>query len=160
MCVKDLRYCNEFYSLTNFPHSEGGEGLQRKQSCDFESPLTPFNSKSYNIYYSMNLLFLLTILLNSTIVCFHFVAQSWADSFFCFVIWLLILVCSIQVYLYGAHVTSWKNDHGEELLFVSNKVLLKFLHGFFESVESFSFLWYAAFIAFKFVTLCVMKDIW
>jgi len=28
----------------------------------------------------------------------------------------------IQVYLYGAHVTSWKNDHGEELLFLSSKV--------------------------------------
>lgn len=27
-----------------------------------------------------------------------------------------------QVYLYGGHVTSWKNDHGEELLFVSSKV--------------------------------------
>ena len=80
--------------------------------------------------------------------------------FFCFVIWLLIHVCSIQVYLYGAHVTSWKNDHGEELLFVSNKVLLKFLHGFFGSTKSFSFLWYAAFLAFKFVTLRVMKDIW
>ena len=26
------------------------------------------------------------------------------------------------MYLYGAHVTSWKNDHGEELLFVSSKV--------------------------------------
>nr|AFK40771.1 unknown [Lotus japonicus] len=30
--------------------------------------------------------------------------------------------CSAEVYLYGAHVTSWKNDHGEEeLLFVSSK---------------------------------------
>ncbi|KAF9616234.1 hypothetical protein IFM89_029010 [Coptis chinensis] len=29
---------------------------------------------------------------------------------------------SAEVYLYGAHVTSWKNDHGEELLFVSSKV--------------------------------------
>ncbi|KAK7849076.1 putative glucose-6-phosphate 1-epimerase [Quercus suber] len=28
---------------------------------------------------------------------------------------------SAEVYLYGAHVTSWKNDHGEELLFVSSK---------------------------------------
>ena len=27
-----------------------------------------------------------------------------------------------QVYLYGGQVTSWKNDHGEELLFVSSKV--------------------------------------
>ncbi|KAI8002816.1 Hydroxymethylglutaryl-CoA synthase [Camellia lanceoleosa] len=26
-----------------------------------------------------------------------------------------------EVYLYGGHVTSWKNDHGEELLFVSSK---------------------------------------
>ncbi|KAI0488746.1 hypothetical protein KFK09_028585 [Dendrobium nobile] len=32
---------------------------------------------------------------------------------------------SIEVYLYGAHVTSWKNDHGEELLFVSSKALFK-----------------------------------
>ncbi|PON75027.1 Glucose-6-phosphate 1-epimerase [Trema orientale] len=32
---------------------------------------------------------------------------------------------SAEVYLYGAHVTSWKNDHGEELLFVSNKALYK-----------------------------------
>ncbi|KAL0904670.1 hypothetical protein M5K25_026800 [Dendrobium thyrsiflorum] len=29
----------------------------------------------------------------------------------------------LTVYLYGAHVTSWKNDHGEELLFVSSKVM-------------------------------------
>ncbi|CAL5328580.1 unnamed protein product [Camellia sinensis] len=28
---------------------------------------------------------------------------------------------SLAVYLYGGHVTSWKNDHGEELLFVSSK---------------------------------------
>ncbi|KAH9805832.1 glucose-6-phosphate 1-epimerase [Citrus sinensis] len=28
---------------------------------------------------------------------------------------------SAEVYLYGGHVTSWKNDHGEELLFVSSK---------------------------------------
>jgi len=27
-----------------------------------------------------------------------------------------------QVYLFGGHVTSWKNEHGEELLFVSSKV--------------------------------------
>ncbi|KAF6142344.1 hypothetical protein GIB67_023369 [Kingdonia uniflora] len=32
---------------------------------------------------------------------------------------------SAEVYLYGAHVTSWKNDHGEELLFVSNKATFK-----------------------------------
>ncbi|KAG0495452.1 hypothetical protein HPP92_000143 [Vanilla planifolia] len=32
---------------------------------------------------------------------------------------------SVEVYLYGAHVTSWKNDHGEELLFVSNKAIFK-----------------------------------
>ncbi|CAN1165674.1 Putative glucose-6-phosphate 1-epimerase, partial [Linum perenne] len=32
---------------------------------------------------------------------------------------------SLQVYLYGAHVTSWKNDHGEELLFVSSKAIFK-----------------------------------
>ncbi|MBA0690137.1 hypothetical protein Goari_007832, partial [Gossypium aridum] len=30
---------------------------------------------------------------------------------------------SAEVYLYGGHVTSWKNEHGEELLFVSSKVL-------------------------------------
>lgn len=29
-----------------------------------------------------------------------------------------------QVYLYGGQVTSWKNEYGEELLFVSGKVLL------------------------------------
>ncbi|KAI7753920.1 hypothetical protein M8C21_033119, partial [Ambrosia artemisiifolia] len=28
---------------------------------------------------------------------------------------------SVEVYLYGAHVTSWKNEQGEELLFVSSK---------------------------------------
>ncbi|CAK9162237.1 unnamed protein product [Ilex paraguariensis] len=28
---------------------------------------------------------------------------------------------SAEVYLYGGHVTSWKNEHGEELLFVSSK---------------------------------------
>jgi hypothetical protein len=27
-----------------------------------------------------------------------------------------------QVYLFGGHVTSWKNERGEELLFVSSKV--------------------------------------
>ncbi|KAL8127072.1 putative glucose-6-phosphate 1-epimerase [Apium graveolens] len=32
---------------------------------------------------------------------------------------------SAEVYLYGAHVTSWKNDCGEELLFVSNKAIFK-----------------------------------
>ncbi|XP_072990504.1 putative glucose-6-phosphate 1-epimerase [Typha latifolia] len=32
---------------------------------------------------------------------------------------------SAEVYLYGGHVTSWKNDHGEELLFVSNKAIFK-----------------------------------
>ncbi|GMY35345.1 putative glucose-6-phosphate 1-epimerase [Fagus crenata] len=32
---------------------------------------------------------------------------------------------SAEVYLYGAHVTSWKNDHGEELLFVSSKAVFK-----------------------------------
>ncbi|KAK9099856.1 hypothetical protein Scep_023286 [Stephania cephalantha] len=30
------------------------------------------------------------------------------------------LVCKV-IYLYGAHVTSWKNEHGDELLFVSAK---------------------------------------
>lgn len=33
--------------------------------------------------------------------------------------------CSAEVYLYGGHVTSWKNDHGEELLFVSSKAIFK-----------------------------------
>nr|KAJ0189489.1 hypothetical protein LSAT_V11C800417290 [Lactuca sativa] len=32
-----------------------------------------------------------------------------------------------RVYLYGAHVTSWKNEHGEELLFVSSKEIFKLL---------------------------------
>lgn len=32
---------------------------------------------------------------------------------------------SAEVYLYGGHVTSWKNDHGEELLFVSSKATFK-----------------------------------
>ncbi|KAE9591235.1 putative aldose 1-/Glucose-6-phosphate 1-epimerase, galactose mutarotase-like protein [Lupinus albus] len=32
---------------------------------------------------------------------------------------------SAEVYLYGGHVTSWKNDHGEELLFLSNKAVFK-----------------------------------
>lgn len=43
---------------------------------------------------------------------------------------LFVLLCYlhkihhfVQVYLYGGHVTSWKNEHGEELLFVSSKVL-------------------------------------
>lgn len=30
-----------------------------------------------------------------------------------------------EVYLYGGHVTSWKNDYGEELLFVSSKAIFK-----------------------------------
>lgn len=33
-----------------------------------------------------------------------------------------LLLGDFQVYLYGGHVTSWKNDHGEELLFLSSKV--------------------------------------
>ncbi|XP_057987952.1 putative glucose-6-phosphate 1-epimerase [Hevea brasiliensis] len=32
---------------------------------------------------------------------------------------------SVEVYLYGGQVTSWKNDHGEELLFVSSKAIFK-----------------------------------
>ncbi|KAJ6295969.1 hypothetical protein OIU76_026784 [Salix suchowensis] len=32
---------------------------------------------------------------------------------------------SAEVYLYGGHVTSWRNDHGEELLFVSTKEIFK-----------------------------------
>merc|ERR1711915_445754 len=32
---------------------------------------------------------------------------------------------SAQVYLFGGHVTSWKNDRGEELLFVSSKAIFK-----------------------------------
>ncbi|XP_072993677.1 putative glucose-6-phosphate 1-epimerase [Typha latifolia] len=32
---------------------------------------------------------------------------------------------SVEVYLYGGQVTSWKNNHGEELLFVSSKALFK-----------------------------------
>nr|GLL20222.1 putative glucose-6-phosphate 1-epimerase [Ipomoea trifida]GMC58387.1 putative glucose-6-phosphate 1-epimerase [Ipomoea batatas]GMC64948.1 putative glucose-6-phosphate 1-epimerase [Ipomoea batatas]GMC68569.1 putative glucose-6-phosphate 1-epimerase [Ipomoea batatas]GMD25706.1 putative glucose-6-phosphate 1-epimerase [Ipomoea batatas] len=32
---------------------------------------------------------------------------------------------SAEVYFYGAHVTSWKNEHGEEMLFVSSKAIFK-----------------------------------
>ncbi|KAJ8459252.1 hypothetical protein OPV22_032178 [Ensete ventricosum] len=32
---------------------------------------------------------------------------------------------SAEVYLYGGHVTSWKNDHSEELLFLSTKAIFK-----------------------------------
>ncbi|XP_020220689.1 putative glucose-6-phosphate 1-epimerase [Cajanus cajan] len=32
---------------------------------------------------------------------------------------------SAEVYLYGGHVTSWKSDHGEELLFLSSKAIFK-----------------------------------
>ncbi|KQJ84423.1 putative glucose-6-phosphate 1-epimerase [Brachypodium distachyon] len=32
---------------------------------------------------------------------------------------------SAEVYLYGGQVTSWKNDHGDELLFVSSKAISK-----------------------------------
>ncbi|KAM3394889.1 putative glucose-6-phosphate 1-epimerase isoform X1 [Capsicum galapagoense] len=32
---------------------------------------------------------------------------------------------SAEVYLYGGQVTSWKNDHREELLFVSSKAIFK-----------------------------------
>ncbi|XP_037491125.1 putative glucose-6-phosphate 1-epimerase isoform X3 [Jatropha curcas] len=32
--------------------------------------------------------------------------------------------CSAEVYLYGGQVTSWKNEHGEELLFASSKARL------------------------------------
>ncbi|CAO2841777.1 unnamed protein product [Amaranthus hypochondriacus] len=32
---------------------------------------------------------------------------------------------SAEIYLYGGHVTSWKNDHGDELLFLSNKAIFK-----------------------------------
>ena len=35
---------------------------------------------------------------------------------------MMIYFLFLQVYLYGAHVKSWKNDHAEELLFVSGKV--------------------------------------
>lgn len=45
-------------------------------------------------------------------------------TFHFFVCVLLLLWFSFQVYLYGGHVTSWKNDHGEELLFLSSKVCL------------------------------------
>ncbi|KAK3123076.1 hypothetical protein QOZ80_8AG0623500 [Eleusine coracana subsp. coracana] len=33
--------------------------------------------------------------------------------------------CSAEVCLYGGQVTSWKNDHGEELLFMSSKAIFK-----------------------------------
>ncbi|XP_057537054.1 putative glucose-6-phosphate 1-epimerase [Amaranthus tricolor] len=32
---------------------------------------------------------------------------------------------SAEIYLFGGHVTSWKNDHGDELLFLSNKAIFK-----------------------------------
>ncbi|KAM7260655.1 hypothetical protein ACFE04_011328 [Oxalis oulophora] len=32
---------------------------------------------------------------------------------------------SAEVYLYGGHVASWKNEYGEELLFVSSKAIFK-----------------------------------
>ncbi|KAJ0246068.1 hypothetical protein HA466_0176520 [Hirschfeldia incana] len=32
---------------------------------------------------------------------------------------------SAEVYLYGGHVTSWKNHNGEELLFLSSKAIFK-----------------------------------
>ncbi|XP_031108281.1 putative glucose-6-phosphate 1-epimerase isoform X1 [Ipomoea triloba] len=32
---------------------------------------------------------------------------------------------SAEVYFYGGHVTSWKNEHGEEMLFVSSKAIFK-----------------------------------
>ncbi|CAN6458997.1 unnamed protein product [Victoria cruziana] len=32
---------------------------------------------------------------------------------------------SAEIYLYGGQVTSWKNDHGEELLFTSSKAVFK-----------------------------------
>ncbi|XP_021889189.1 putative glucose-6-phosphate 1-epimerase [Carica papaya] len=33
--------------------------------------------------------------------------------------------CSAEVYLYGGQVTSWKNEYGEELLFLSSKAIFK-----------------------------------
>ncbi|KAI3472428.1 hypothetical protein Pfo_029549 [Paulownia fortunei] len=33
--------------------------------------------------------------------------------------------CSAEVLLYGGQITSWKNEHGEELLFVSSMAMLK-----------------------------------
>ncbi|CAO2201128.1 unnamed protein product [Urochloa humidicola] len=33
--------------------------------------------------------------------------------------------CCAEVYLYGGQVTSWKNDNGEELLFLSSKAIFK-----------------------------------
>ncbi|XP_071722253.1 putative glucose-6-phosphate 1-epimerase [Rutidosis leptorrhynchoides] len=32
---------------------------------------------------------------------------------------------SVEVYLYGAHLTSWKNKQGEELIFVSSKAMFQ-----------------------------------
>nr|KAJ0188620.1 hypothetical protein LSAT_V11C900482900 [Lactuca sativa] len=40
---------------------------------------------------------------------------------------IVVDFASSFVYLYGAHVTSWKNEHGEELLFVSSKEIFKLL---------------------------------
>lgn len=56
-------------------------------------------------------------------------ANMWLDGFTLFVVecglmsLVLFVVCHLKVYLYGGHVTSWKNEQGEELLFMSNKVL-------------------------------------
>ena len=36
---------------------------------------------------------------------------------------ILVILIEMQVYLYGGHVTSWKNENGEELLHLSSKVL-------------------------------------
>ncbi|XP_066325657.1 putative glucose-6-phosphate 1-epimerase [Miscanthus floridulus] len=33
--------------------------------------------------------------------------------------------CCAEIYLYGGQVTSWKNDNGEELLFLSSKAIFK-----------------------------------
>lgn len=36
---------------------------------------------------------------------------------------ILVILIEMQVYLYGGHVTSWKDENGEELLHLSSKVL-------------------------------------
>jgi hypothetical protein len=48
--------------------------------------------------------------------------DSTAPYFFIFIFLCLEFSSLEQVHLYGAHVTSWKNEHGEELLFLSSKV--------------------------------------
>lgn len=49
---------------------------------------------------------------------------------FRFVSLVLFIIRHLQVYLYGGHVTSWKDKHGEEFLFMSSKVYIAFSGAF------------------------------